>query len=209
LCGASTVNEVVGTGQTPSTSAPILGAGGGGRANGVTAGAATATGVGVGAGGTLPGPGVPSIQGGGGGGVVGQQTNASCNTSAANPSASFGGNGSSSDVNNLLLASAAAAAAAAAGDGAQLSANAAAYAPLTPSSTHSSASPGTKSNFDYFQVRPGVDMRCPPARLMLPTGWDLQLLSNCTQFAPNSPNFLACTRIYPPKNQPVFLARWP
>ncbi|KMZ05288.1 ras guanine nucleotide exchange factor G isoform X1 [Drosophila simulans] len=150
LCGASTANEVVGTGQTPSTSAPILGAGGGGRANGATAGAATATGVGVGAGGTLPGPGVASIQGGGGGGVVGQ-SNATCNTSAANPSASFGGNGSSSDVNNLLLASAAAAAAAAAGDGAQLSANAAAYAPLTPSSTHSSASPGTKSNFDYFQ----------------------------------------------------------
>ncbi|XP_039231170.1 uncharacterized protein LOC6537866 isoform X1 [Drosophila yakuba] len=154
LCGGSTANGMVGIGQNPSTPAPILGAGGGGRANGVTG-----VGVGVGAGGTLPGSGVGLSQGGGGGaggggvgggGVLGQ-TNASSNPSAANPSASFGGNGSSSDVNNLLLASAAAAAAAAAGDGVQLSANAAAYAPLTPSSTQSSASPGTKSSFDYFQ----------------------------------------------------------
>ncbi|KAH8311315.1 hypothetical protein KR044_005614 [Drosophila immigrans] len=73
-----------------------------------------------------------------------------------------GGNGSSSSssggvVNNLLLGNAATAAAAAAAVAAtgdcsqQLSANAVAYAPLTPSSTQSSASPGTKSSFDYFQ----------------------------------------------------------
>ncbi|XP_062122892.1 LOW QUALITY PROTEIN: putative uncharacterized protein DDB_G0277255 [Drosophila sulfurigaster albostrigata] len=73
-----------------------------------------------------------------------------------------GANGSSScsssgGVNNLLLgnaatAAAAAVAAAATGDcSQQLSANAVAYAPLTPSSTQSSASPGTKSSFDYFQ----------------------------------------------------------
>ncbi|ALC46018.1 orb, partial [Drosophila busckii] len=68
-----------------------------------------------------------------------------------------GGNGSSSSssgVNNLLLgnaATAAAAAVAATGDSGQLLANAVNYAPLTPSSTQSSASPGTKSSFDYFQ----------------------------------------------------------
>ncbi|XP_052836168.1 cytoplasmic polyadenylation element-binding protein 3 isoform X2 [Drosophila gunungcola] len=137
LCGSGGGNGVVGIGQSPSTSSTALG---GGAANGAT----TATGVVVRAGGSGPGQ----------GGVVGQTT-ATGSSPAGNPSASFGGNGSSSDVSNLLLANAAAAAAsaaaAAAGDGAQLSANAAVYAPLTPSSTQSSASPGTKSSFDYFQ----------------------------------------------------------
>ncbi|XP_023034459.1 cytoplasmic polyadenylation element-binding protein isoform X2 [Drosophila willistoni] len=76
------------------------------------------------------------------------------NNNMTNSSVCVSGNGSSSGgVNNLLLASAAAAAAAAAaaGDGVQLSANASVYAPLTPNSTQSSASPGNKSNFDYFQ----------------------------------------------------------
>jgi len=147
----SSSNGVVGIGQSPST---LVGGGGSGSggAPGVAASGAATTGVGgAGSGGALPpGPGVGSGQGGG---VVGPTT------ATGNPSASFGGNGSGSDVNNLLLASAAAAAAAAAaaGDGVQLSANAAVYAPLTPSSTQSSASPGTKSSFDYFQVRrPGV-----------------------------------------------------
>ncbi|XP_016950289.1 uncharacterized protein LOC108024709 isoform X2 [Drosophila biarmipes] len=146
LCGGgSTSNGVVGA---PSTS---IGGGGGGNGSGGAPGAAAngaaTTGVGgAGSGGALPpGPGVVTGQGGG---VAGPATAAT-----GNPSASFGGNGSGSDVNNLLLASAAAAAAAAAaaGDGVQLSANAAVYAPLTPSSTQSSASPGTKSSFDYFQ----------------------------------------------------------
>ncbi|XP_017015565.2 translational regulator orb2 isoform X2 [Drosophila takahashii] len=140
-----TLNDLLGLcgGQSPSTSTTSgLGGGSGGGAPGAAgAGAATtttsSTGVGgAGSGGALAGP-----------GVVGQTT-----VTGGNPSASFGGNGSGSDVNNLLLASAAAAAAAAAaGDGVQLSANAAVYAPLTPSSTQSSASPGTKSSFDYFQ----------------------------------------------------------
>ncbi|XP_068155293.1 cytoplasmic polyadenylation element-binding protein isoform X1 [Drosophila tropicalis] len=76
------------------------------------------------------------------------------NNTMTNSSVCVSGNGSSSGgVNNLLLtsAAAAAAAAAAAGDGVQLSANASVYAPLTPNSTQSSASPGNKSNFDYFQ----------------------------------------------------------
>jgi len=152
LCGGgSSSNGVVGIGQSPST---LVGGGGSGSggAPGVAASGAATTGVGgAGSGEALP-PG-PRVGSGQGGGVVGPTT------ATGNPSASFGGNGSGSDVNNLLLASAAAAAAAAAaaGDGVQLSANAAVYAPLTPSSTQSSASPGTKSSFDYFQVRrPGV-----------------------------------------------------
>ncbi|XP_032593144.1 serine/threonine-protein kinase pakB isoform X1 [Drosophila grimshawi] len=78
-------------------------------------------------------------------------------TAAGSIASGAGGNGSSSSssgVNNLLLgnsATVATAAVAAPDDCGQLTATAVTYAPLTPSSTQSSASPGTKSSFDYFQ----------------------------------------------------------
>lgn len=107
--------------------------------------------------------------GGSGGATAVQGTTVTAPTAVATTAAQAagiasgaGGNGSSSSngVNNLLLgnaATAAAAAVAATGDCSQLSnvnanSNAVSYAPLTPSSTQSSASPGTKSSFDYFQV---------------------------------------------------------
>ncbi|KAH8242642.1 hypothetical protein KR032_000683, partial [Drosophila birchii] len=138
LCGSGG-NGVVGSGQNPTSTSSM---GGGG----VAAAAAAAAAVGSGGAATV------GTASGTGTGLGSGQGGAVC--PASQTSGSFGGNGSSSGVNNLMLASAAAAVAvaASASDGVQLSANAAVYAPLTPSSTQSSASPGTKSSsFDYFQ----------------------------------------------------------
>ncbi|KAH8278420.1 hypothetical protein KR018_002953 [Drosophila ironensis] len=156
LCGGS------GIGQNHSTSSPTTASGGGavGASSGGVLGGGPVIGFGNGLGAT------GSLGQGGAGGTVngaGNGTITGCGTvsgtaagSIARETASVGvagvnsnGNGSSSGIN--LITNAAAAAAAAAGDGVQLSANAAVYAPLTPSSTQSSASPGTKSSFDYFQ----------------------------------------------------------
>ncbi|XP_017143966.1 uncharacterized protein LOC108156798 isoform X1 [Drosophila miranda] len=114
------------------------------------------TGSGVGAGmGFVAGTGAGALDGGGGGG--GLATAQASNQKQNQNHTQNGDNGISSGSTNRLNA-ATTAVAAASGDGVgvgvgvQLSANAAIYSPLTPSSTQSSASPGTtKSNFDYFQ----------------------------------------------------------
>ncbi|XP_034662809.1 uncharacterized protein LOC117897850 isoform X1 [Drosophila subobscura] len=149
-CNPITISDLLGLCGSTTT-------GGGG---GAAAGSATGVVVGAGAGmGLVAGTGTGAGAADGGGLATAQASNQKQNQNLSQ-SQSNGDNGISSGTSNRLNAVATGAVAAASGDsvgvgvrvGVQLSANAAVYSPLTPSSTQSSASPGTtKSNFDYFQ----------------------------------------------------------